>query len=336
MSAELDRDAIAAVDTTGQLGEVLDLPVHLRDALWRVDSAEIEPHASSGLVIAGMGGSAIGGRLACAILGDRAGGPVLSAADYALPPWIDESWTVLVASYSGSTEETLSCWEAAGRAGARRIATTTGGQLAEDARAAGVPVIPIPGGFQPRATVGYSTTIALEVARLCGLAPSLRDEIEAAAVACASVEAVDRGMVELAAAIGDRIPLIVGAELTAPVAYRWKCQINENAKRAAFATALPEHNHNEVEGWDERLVPILLRDQDTHPRTLERYTITEAVAERASGRSHTVSGGGDTRAERLLQLVLLGDLMSIYLAVLDGTDPVSIDAIDYVKASLAD
>lgn len=335
MTGSLDRAAISAVDTTGQLAEVLDLPVHLRDALWRVDSAEVQPATSGGLVVAGMGGSAIGGRLARAVIGARATRPIVIAAGYELPSWIDDTWTVLLSSYSGRTEETLACWEAAGRIGARRIVTTTGGALAEAARSDGVPVIPIPGGFQPRATVGYSTAIALEVAALSGVAPSLRAEIDAAAVICEGVDAVDRGMLDLAEKIGDRIPLVIGAELTAPVAYRWKCQINENAKRAAFSSELPEHNHNEIEAWDERLAPIFLADPATHARTQRRFEITAGVAGRVTGSPNTVLVGGATRAERLFHLVLLGDLLSIYLAVLDGTDPATIDSIDLVKSALA-
>src|SRR4051795_3931114 len=175
----LDADALRSVDPTGQLAEVLDLPAHLRDALWRVESAGIAPRQSAGLVIAGMGGSAVGGGLARAARGPREQRPIVVVRDYDLPSWVDSDWTVLLSSYSGSTEETLACWDAATAAGARRIVATTGGALGERAREAGVPVIPIPADFQPRAAVGYSTVIALEVAAAAGAAPSLRDEIEA-------------------------------------------------------------------------------------------------------------------------------------------------------------
>ena len=135
-----------------------------------MESANLEPHDSpGGLVVAGMGGSAIGGALARAVLGDRASRPIVIARDYALPPWTTPDTTVLCASYSGNTEETLAAYEAAGALGARRIVCTTGGKLAERARADGVPVIPLPGGFQPRAAVGYSLVVALEVAALCGV-----------------------------------------------------------------------------------------------------------------------------------------------------------------------
>jgi glucose/mannose-6-phosphate isomerase len=319
------------VDSTNQRGEVLGLPEHLRDALWRVDSAGLVPRQSSGLVVAGMGGSAIGGRLARAVIGPREQRPIVLASGYDLPPWVDDSWTVLLSSYSGSTEETLSCWDAATAAGARRIVATTGGPLAERAREASVPVVPIPGGFQPRAAVGYATVIALEVAAAAGAAPSLREEVEAAAAAVE--DAPDA--TEVAAAIGSGIPLIVGAELTGAVAYRWKCQVNENANRPAFCSELPEHDHNEIEGWTEGLVPVFLVDPHSHPRNLRRFEITAGVARDAGLAPVVVTQDGDTRAERLFRAVLLGDLVSIELALADGTDPVSIPALDRVKRELS-
>ena len=128
-----------------------------------------------------MGGSAIGGALARAALGDHASRPIFVTRAYGLPPWTTPDTTVLCASYSGNTEETLACYESAGALGARRTVVTTGGRLAEMARADGVPVIPLPGGFQPRAAVAYMIVAALEVAALCGAGPRLTTEIDVAA-----------------------------------------------------------------------------------------------------------------------------------------------------------
>ena len=126
-----------------------------------------------------MGGSSVGGRLAAGALGPRLRRPLALAMGYDIPSWIGSETLVLCSSYSGSTEETLATYDAAKAAGAPRIVATTGGPLAERARADGVPVVPLPGGFQPRAAVGYSLVTALEAAALCGAAPSLRDEVEA-------------------------------------------------------------------------------------------------------------------------------------------------------------
>ncbi|MGH2948266.1 MAG: bifunctional phosphoglucose/phosphomannose isomerase, partial [Solirubrobacteraceae bacterium] len=170
MSA-LDAAAVAAVDSTGQAAEIVDLAVHLRDALWRVDSAAIaRVDAAGGLIVAGMGGSAVGGRLALGALGPRLRRPLTVTDGYALPGWAGPDTLVLCSSYSGDTEETLAVYDDAGGRGAPRLVATSGGALADRARRDDVPVIPLPGGFQPRAAVGYSLVSALEAAALCGAA----------------------------------------------------------------------------------------------------------------------------------------------------------------------
>jgi glucose/mannose-6-phosphate isomerase len=342
----LDAAACRAVDSTGQFGEALGLAEHLRDALWRVDSANIAPlDAQGGLIVAGMGGSSVGGRLASGALGPRLRRPLALAMGYDIPAWIGEETLVLCSSYSGSTEETLATYDAAGAAGAPRIVATTGGQLAERAREDGVPVVPLPGGFQPRAAVGYSLVTALEAAALCGAAPSVRGEVEAAAALAAELAPEwgpdgdeDGEAKRLARALHGTIPVITGAGLTASVAYRWKCQINENAEIPAFASKLPEHDHNEVVGWsgaERRLGAVFLEDPKGDERAARRIEVTAELAAEGAAVVERVVARGDTRLERLVSLVLLGDLVSLYLAVLRGVDPVNVRAIDTLKERLA-
>src|SRR3954447_10168592 len=153
------------------IDDVLSIPDQLRDALWRIESARLEAAESAGVMVCGMGGSAIGGALAAAALGDRLTRPLLGLRRYALPSWLTPEWTVLCCSYSGDTEETLACFDAAEALGARRIVLSTGGALVDRARQAGVPVVGLPGIFQPRAAVAYMFTGAVEVAALAGAAP---------------------------------------------------------------------------------------------------------------------------------------------------------------------
>ena len=348
-AAELNREVIAQLDPTGQLNDVLDLPEHLRDALWRVESANLSPQDSpGGLVVAGMGGSGVGGLLAAAALGDRASRRVACTRDYALPPWTTPDVTVLCNSYSGDTEETLAAYEAAGAVGARRIVCTTGGQLADAARGDGVPVIPLPGGYQPRAAVGYGLVVALEVAALAGVSESLHTEIDVAAahamqlVADWGPDAAEDSLAKrLARSLHDTIPQIIGAGLTTSIAYRWKTQLNENAKMPAFAAELPEFDHNEIVGFDgaPRAGPfsaVLLDDSDLHPRVRTRIGLTQDAIERNAAVVERVQTVGETRLERLISLVLLGDLVSLYVAVLRGVDPGQIDALSRLKAALVE
>jgi glucose/mannose-6-phosphate isomerase len=320
-----------SVDSTNQRAEIRDLPAHLQDALWRVESAGVARADSAGLAICGMGGSAVGGLLATAAIGDRATKPIVCVRDYALPSWVGEDWTVLLSSYSGNTEETLACWESARGA---RIVVSTGGALVQRARAEQVPVIPLPGGFQPRAAVGYATVVALEVAALAGVAPSLRGEVEAAARLLAAIQDdLEEDADSLADGLRDTIPVFYGAGLTAPVAYRWKCQVNENANRAAFASELPEADHNEIEGWGDQplLAPVFLEDSEASERIARRFALT---AEIIPARTLRLRPRGESRVERLMSLVHLGDLFSLHLALAHGTDPAAIPALLRLKSLL--
>jgi glucose/mannose-6-phosphate isomerase len=344
----LSRAAIAPVDISDQLGAVLALPEHLRDALWRVESAIMQGwDTSAGLVVAGMGGSAIGGALARAALGDHASRPIFVTRAYGLPPWTMPDTMVLCASYSGNTEETLACYESAGALGAKRTVVTTGGRLAEMARADGVPVIPLPGGFQPRAAVAYMTVAALEVAALCGAGPRLTSEIDVAAshteqlVAQWGPDAPEDSLAkEIARGLLGTTPVIAGAGLTSPIAYRWKTQINENAKQPCFAHELPELDHNEIAGWEGaqdvgRFSAVFLDDSDAHPRVKARMDLTERLITANAVASFRLETRGQTTIERVISLVLLGDLVSIYLAALRGVDPGPVKVIDELKAALA-
>jgi glucose/mannose-6-phosphate isomerase len=346
---ELSRESIARIDPSDQLGDVLALPEHLRDALWRVESAIMQDwDTAAGLVVAGMGGSAIGGALARAAMGDHASRPIFITRAYGLPPWTTPDTMVLCASYSGETEETLACYESAGALGAKRTVVTTGGRLAEMARADGVPVIPLPGGFQPRAAVAYMIVASLEVAALCGAGPRLTSEIDVAAshiehlVAEWGPDAAEDSLAKtVARGLAGTTPVIAGAGLTNPIAYRWKTQINENAKQPAFSNELPELDHNEIVGWAGapelgRFSAVFLDDSDAHPRVKERMALTEQLIAGSAAASFRLETRGETAIERVISLVLLGDLVSIYLAALRGVDPGPVKILDELKAALAE
>jgi glucose/mannose-6-phosphate isomerase len=347
-NATLDRETIARLDASDLVTDVLGIPEHLRDALWKVESAGLAPWDSpGGLVVAGMGGSGIGGQLARAILGDQASRPLLGARAYGLPPWTTPDTTVLCASYSGNTEETLACYEAAGIIGARRVVVTAGGRLAELARADGVPVIPVAGGLQPRAAVAYMTVAALEVAFRCGAGPRCASDIDVAAehleelvVEWGPEAPEDSEAKALARGLVGTVPLLAGAGSTSAIAYRWKTQLNENAKVPAFWHELPELDHNELVGWAGaaelgRFSAVFLEDSDTHPRIADRVELTERLIRDAAAGTFRVQTRGQTSFERVFSLVLLGDLMSVYLAALRGVDPGPVGLIEGLKEQLA-
>jgi glucose/mannose-6-phosphate isomerase len=209
-----------------------------------------------------------------------------------------------------------------------------------------VPVIGLPRGFQPRAAVAYALVCALAGAATAGAAPWLHDELEGAA--CLLERLVDEWGPDgdedneakaLARALHGTVPVVLGAELAAAAAYRWKAELNENAEVPAFALALPEADHNDVVGWAAardlgRFAYVLLDDPGAHPRNRRRVELTAELAEEAGATVVRASARGESPLERLISLVLLGDLVSLYSAVLRGADPVNIEALDSLKARL--
>jgi glucose/mannose-6-phosphate isomerase len=325
-------------------GDMLDavraIPDHLRDALWRIESARLQPMEASAAFVCGMGGSAIGGDLAAAALSDRLTRPLHTVRGYELPPWAPTGSAVLCSSYSGNTEETLACYAAAEALGAQRLVATTGGELAELARKDGVPVIGLPAGLQPRAAVGYMFCVAAELASLATAGPRINTEVDAAAAHLAtSGGAAETAAADLAAQIGEATPVIYGSDLTAPVAYRWKTQLNENAKQTAFASVLPEADHNELEGWtgaEGRFAAVFLEDRDQHPRERRRFELTAKSVEPHAAAVIKIETDGETRTERLLQAVMLGDLVSLEVAKTRGIDPMPVEGIESFKSELGD
>jgi glucose/mannose-6-phosphate isomerase len=342
----IEPGAIERLDQAGMLADIVSQPLQLEDALWRSESARLPAaEAPGGLLVCGMGGSAIGADLANAVLGDRATRPLHVLRGYSPPGWLTSDYFVLCSSYSGETEETLACYEAARVADAPRAVLTTGGTLAEAAREDGVPVIGIPSGMQPRAAVIYMVVGALAAAAACNAAPTLRGEVEQA-------EPLLRGLadewgpgsggslaVEVAERLHGTVPVVHGAGPTLAPALRWKTQVNENAKTAAFVSALPEANHNELCGWERGrglapLSAVFLENADQHPRMRRRVELTAQLAREAGADCTLVDAKGDTPFERVMSLVLLGDLVSFYLAILEGVDPTPVAAIEGFKAAL--
>lgn len=343
----LTSESVSAVDKSALVGDILTMADHIDDALFKAESAMIEPAEARSLVVCGMGGSAIGADLAVAAIGDRLHKPVTVVRGYDLPSWVGSEDAILVSSYSGSTEETLSCYEQARSLGAKIYVTSSGGPASEIAQQSGHPVIALPGIFQPRAAVAYGVTAVTEIAIATGAAPSaLRKELAEAAVPLReladmwSPSAADDALPKrLARQAFGRVASVYGAGLTAPVATRWRSQINENAKAPATEHVLPESNHNEICAWESAREVVeqtawFLRDSDQHDRIKRRIELTAETASAHGARAEIVDTVGDSRFDRLFSSILLGDLMSLYLAVLRGVDPSPVPVIENLKDSL--
>jgi glucose/mannose-6-phosphate isomerase len=311
-------------------------------------AAELEvtemPPAGSALVC-GMGGSGISGDVAAA----AAKGPVFVHKDFGLPTWAPSLPTpiVIAASYSGNTEETLSAVEAARSAGLPIAAVSSGGRLSELATDEGWPLISVPGGLQPRAAFGYLAGSVVRLIEAAGLAYETGLDEAASITATLLGEGLQgpgrRLADDLAEELAGRIAVLMGSGRTAVAAYRWKTQINENAKSPAFVSVLPEADHNEVEGWTtlgtalRRTVGVvMLRDDSEPPRVAARFQPTSLLLGGGATIVGEVWAQGTSRLARLASLAVVGDLVSLRLARMAGVDPVAVDAIQQLKQTLGE
>ena len=343
----------AHLDATDMLGRVLGFPAQM-EAAWKI-GADFAPAAEKlrsmkfeRVVVCGMGGSAIGGDLARSFLGERAGVPIMSCRDYALPAQVARGALVIVSSYSGNTGETLAAYDAARGGAAAMVAVTSGGELAQRCVRDRVPCCAIPGGMPPRSAIGFSLLPMLQILRAAGVASfddhEYREALDAARERCDtySPTRAGNGAIELAQDLHGRTAFIYSAPgLLEGVARRWACQINENAKTLAHFASFPELNHNEIVGWEvgehimSKAVIVSLEDRDDHPMTRRHAAIgLSLMAPYAAKveRLETPSGG---RLARMLSVMLLGDFASVYLAYLNDVDPTPVKKIDALKKALA-
>jgi glucose/mannose-6-phosphate isomerase len=301
------------------------------------------------IVILGMGGSAIGGDLVASLAVDKATVPVLVCRDYFLPQYVDGDTLVIASSYSGMTEETISAFEQSFDTLAFKLAITTGGRLTDICESQNVPVISFSYKAQPRAALPYSFFILLGVLNNLGILPQPKNDVEEA---FAVLDKLDLALSEnvavaqnpaksLAQKLLDRLPIIYGGGITAEVARRWKGQINENSKVTCFYEVFSELNHNAIMGYRfpqdvlSNAMVVMLSSAWQHERVRLRYNITSELLDKAGIYYQVVKGEGNSALAQMLSLILFGDYVSFYLAMLNEADPTEIKNIEYLKATLA-
>jgi glucose/mannose-6-phosphate isomerase len=345
-----DPDALAGADPSGMLSAVLGLPEDCERGYDIGRSVQQVPTGEglSALAVCGMGGSGVVGDVVQALYRDRVGIPVAVVKGPQLPEFCGKDTLVVCSSYSGNTAEVLACFEEAARRGCRTVAVTSGGELALRAGREHVPLVSLPSGFlMPRTAIGVLVFGMLGALERVGVIPQEEQEVEdtvAALRSLASAVGPDRPATSnraklLAARVAGRFPVVWGADgIGAVAAARWRSEFAENAKVPAFASALPELNHNEVVGWSEgmgeRFFLVTLRHDGEHPDVAERFGVSVNVVS-ASGMDHEeVRAEGESPLARLMWLAMLGDATTVYLAFLRGVDPTPIEAISRIKAAL--
>jgi glucose/mannose-6-phosphate isomerase len=343
-------------DTLGFLDAVAGLPEQLgaaHDAAGAV-APDRFPGANGvqNVVVLGMGGSGIAGDVLAATANGVLPVPVTVLKQIRTPRFVGPATLAFAVSYSGTTEETVAMARGAVDAGARLVAISSGGPLADLATSAGGLHLPCPQGYMPRAALGALVAPIFVTLFRMGLLPDAHGWLVAAQAQLAkrrdecapTVGRVANPARELARRIDRTIPLVHGGgALGAVAAMRWKADVNENAKAPAFWNAHPELDHNEICGWGQHgdvtrqvLTLVELRHDFEHEQLARRFEVTRPMHEEAVHQILEVRAAGEGRLAQLLDLMYVGDWTSCYLALDNDVDPGPIDAIATLKAALAD
>jgi len=351
MSVLDDNAAYQRIDPQGMLACIRDLPRQCR-AAWQEAQALELPDDYRGIdkmVILGMGGSAIAGDFLRSLVDLESPVPIFSNRAYDLPLLVDDRTLLIASSYSGNTEEVLSCFEPGLSTGAKKVVTTTGGRLLTTARANGVPAFVFRYESEPRAALGYSFMPLLVIAQKVGIVADKSEDVDEATAVMESLAArIDENVPlarnpakQLAQKLHERLPVVYGAGILAQVARRWKGQLNETSKMWCFYEELPEADHNAVVGYGlpkeiaAKTFVVFLRAPSLHPRILLRYDLTRTALEEAGVDSATVDAEGKSPLAQMMSTTLFGDWVSLYLAILNGIAPAPTPPIGKLKERLA-
>lgn len=346
-----DLTKMKELDPRGMYGEIVGLPEQL-ESTWNPGifaDTKIHKETIKSVIICGMGGSAIGGDLLMAYIAPDCHIPVIVSREYELPGWARGSETLVIASsHSGNTEETLSTFEKAREKGCQIIAISTGGELAEKAIKLDYPLVRFVHGGQPRAAVGYSFGLLLAVFYKLELISNPEKEFLAtieilrtnAKELAREIPVAKNPAKRLAGQLVGRNAVIFGSGILAPVARRWKTQINELAKSWAQYELLPEADHNTATGIEfpenlpNQVAAIFLESKYDHSRNGIRSEITRKHLMTEGFFTESFIAEGDSRLEQIWSALLFGDFVSYYLSAAYGVDPTPIPGIQQIKSEM--
>lgn len=320
-------------------------------AKFKVDICNLDNdqrHISS-VVVAGMGGSALAALLVKSWLKPDMAIPIEIVRTYDLPEYVGQNTLVISSSYSGNTEETITCFHQAQEKGAQLAIIAASGHLIDSAKENNIAYAQLQSGLQPRMAVIYNLCALIQILVSFGVVSesklveidSLAEWLGSETAKWASdVPTVDNYAKQLAHQAVGKTAIFYGGTLTAPVAYKWKISWNENAKNVAFWNELPEFNHNEFLGWTSHPVekPFAIFDIVSHlehPQILKRFEVSDRLLSGMRPKSTVINLAGETAIKQLLWGSILADYVSIYLAVLNGVDPTPVVLIEKLKHELA-
>ncbi|PBQ31407.1 bifunctional phosphoglucose/phosphomannose isomerase [Sphingobacteriaceae bacterium] len=292
------------------------------------------------IVITGLGGSGIGGTIISELISDSCTVPVTINKDYFIPAFVNESTLLIVSSYSGNTEETLSALEIAISKKAQIVCVTSGGKVLELAKQHQFDFIEIPGGMPPRSCIGFGLVEMIKVLVGKGFADKklFADLDKSIELLDKENEAIKAEAQKIAGSLINKFPILYSLGSCEGTVVRFRQQINENSKMLCSHNTFPEMNHNELVGWttkNEDLVVITFHTSFDYARTKKRYEVCKPIFEKYSSGVIDITAKGSSKLEQFFYLINIGDWISCYVADLRGIDPVEVNVIDKLKAELS-
>lgn len=301
---------------------------------------DIDASKIQNILVCGLGGSGIGGRLISQLFVEDLKVPFSVISDYFIPQYVNEHTLVIASSYSGNTEETLEAFQKSLSRGAQAVAISTGGELEKLCEEKGVTLIKIPGGFPPRAALAYSLTSQMFVLSKLGLirAPVSENLEKAISLLDLKSDPIKAEAKEVANLIGNNTPIIYSDSKIDALAVRFRQQINENAKTLCWHHSFPELTHNELVGWGNGYnnpVVLVLRTSDLYKRTSTRMELTRKEVEEKGASWRYIDAEVGSAIEEFLYLIHLVDWVSFYLSEIKKCDPIEVEVIENLKSQLA-
>jgi len=302
------------------------------------------------ILVTGMGGSAIGGEILREWLLDRIPIPIEVCKDYVLPAYVNKDTLVFAVSYSGETEETLNAFLEAVKRGSLVVSITSGGHLQSFSEKLGVPCVKVQEGLAPRVAFPYLFFPLIPLLENFGILRSYEEEVEEAIGVLEKIRDENAQEVplqenfakKLAWELRDSVPIVYGFRQYGAVARRLKSEFNENSKVPSFFDVFPELNHNEIMGWEsaEELTKtfsvLLIRDKEEPPEIRQKIELTKKLALHKAKKTLEIHAKGKGKLAKMLSVMYLGDLTSVYLAILRGVDPIPVETISLLKKHLAE
>jgi glucose/mannose-6-phosphate isomerase len=336
---------IRKIDKSGMLSFCVEAPKHYRGAAKTAEKISLAYSKPANIIVAGMGGSAIGGELLKDWARDKAPAPIKVSRDYSLPAYADRKTLVLIASYSGETEESLSAFLDAAKRKCMMYCISSGGSLLEFAEKLSVPYLRIPSGMPPRAALPYLFVPMLMSLERLNLVSGVSESLEEAVRILQGVSgenspekpAENNFSKTLASNIGETVPVVYGFGIYRGVAQRFKQQFNENSKIPSKWEFFPELNHNEIVGWEEsgklakNFSTIFIRDKNEPSEIRSRIETTKTLMLSAAPKMFEVWSQGKSALAKMLSTILIGDFTSVYLAILRRVDPTPVKTIALLK-----